>query len=344
MKKLYFAIFLLILAGNSSAQTYFPLLDSANEWSYTTQGIGVRLNPAFQSAPCTYPVNSFFNSFKQFTTSDTIIDSTSYKVVMSSLQMCTMGYIREDTAAGKVYFLDNVSATEMLLYDFSMVVGDTIPIQFIAGGMYVSGIYTLDSITTVNVFAGSRRAFHLNCHSSPSSFTLTWVESVGNLNDVLYPYFDNSSSYGIYSNCPGVQHQFLQFMICFDHNYKVYFDNCAYTATQNNLNFSTFTDSCDYWSFMGALNETYLASGFDIYPNPSGGKSTIDFEATCESDFKISILDLQGKMLLKQIQSGHLHKGKNTIQIDLSELQNGMYIIEIKSVESAVYNKVQIQK
>lgn len=341
MKKLYSAIFVTLCAGTISAQAYFPMLDSANEWSYGAHGVGVSNLPV-ESAPCSYPVFNGVNSFKQFTTSDTVINSTTYKIVLSSIQLCTMGYVREDTAARKVFFLDNVSSTEKLLYDFSMVVGDTMAIQFANTPGYASGVYTLDSITTVAVYAGSRSAFHLNCHAIPFSPTLTWVESVGNLNDAFYPYFDNSPGFGAFSSCSGVQYEFTQFMICFDHNYKVYFDNCAYTIAQTDP-YVSYTDSCDYWSFIGAITENYTTAGFDIYPNPSQGKSTIEFEASCENDFDIYVWDIQGKMLAKQIQLGHLREGKNTMQIDLSGLPGGIYVVEIRSAESSAYSKLQLQ-
>lgn len=344
MKKLYFAFFTLLFAGKISAQAYVPMLDSANEWSYTCQLIALRVAPTVQSAaPCTYPVQPAYAPFKQYTTSDTVINSTTYKIVMNNYMMCTMGYIREDTAARKVYFLDNVSSSEYVLYDFSMNVGNTMIILFMNGGGYVSGTYTLDSITTANIYAGNRRAFHLNCHNSPFSPTLTWIESVGNLNDLLYPYFDNNTGAGLYNNCPEVQHQFYQFMICFDHDYKVYFDNCSYTLTQNNPGQTSYTDSCDYYSFIGALNDIYTTAGFDIFPNPSNGKSSITFEAACESNYDVYMWDMEGKMLVKQISLGRLQEGKNNLAIDFSELQNGMYIVEIRSPENSLYSKVQLQ-
>jgi hypothetical protein len=343
MKKLYFAFFILLFAGKLAAQPYFPMLDSSNEWSYTAQMVAVRLAPAVQSAPCTYPIPPAYSPFKHYTTSDTVINSNTYKIVMNSLMTCTMGYIREDSAAQKVYFLDNVSSSEFVLYDFSMSVGNTMGIMFMSGGGYASGTYTLDSITTVTIFAGNRRAFHLNCHSAPFSPTLTWIESVGNLTDLLYPYFDNNTGPGLYNNCPEAQHQFSQFMICFDHDYKVYFDNCSYTLTQNNPSSSSFTDSCDYYSFIGAVNEIYTTAGFDIFPNPTNGKSAITFDAACESNYDVYIWDMEGRMLAKQISLGRLQEGKNTMTIDFSELKNGMYIVEIRSVENSLYNKVQLR-
>jgi hypothetical protein len=161
MKKFYYLLPALFLFTTSFAQTYYPMLDSVNTWSYATQLMGVRLPASTQSMPCSYPIGTYSNTFTEFTLADTLINSTWYKPVIISSLPCTIGYMREDTAQQKVYFLDNQGNPEIVLYDFSMQVGDTITLNFYPGG-YTSGVYTLDSIVNVSIYAGTRRAFYLS--------------------------------------------------------------------------------------------------------------------------------------------------------------------------------------
>ncbi len=341
MKKIYSLFLISLFAKTIAAQTYYPLLDSINEWSYTAQMIGVRLSAQTQTSDCTYPL-SCYNSFKQYTGQDSLINGHYYKPVFNNYYLCSMGFIREDTAARKVFFIDNLSPTEKVLYNFSMNVNDTMSIHFISFGAYVNGVYTLDSIKPITIHAGNRRAFYLSCHTSIGSPVLTWIESVGNLNDVLYPYFDNHFMPGYFNSCPGVVHQFQQFMICFDHNYKVYYDTCSLTMSQNNPCCATYSDSCDYYSFLGGIDETSSLSSMDIFPNPSNGKTTVSLDVKQNDNFEIIIHDISGKKILKEIALGKIPEGKKEIELDLSSLANGMYLVECKSENGSVYNKLLI--
>ena len=98
---------------------------------------------------------------------------------------CLLGYIREDTATGKVYFLDPDSMRDFVLYDFGMNIGDSMPITFTNNGQtgyFQTGSYTLDSIDNVDITAGARKEFFLNCHTCSNSHTLRWIEGCGQFN------------------------------------------------------------------------------------------------------------------------------------------------------------------
>jgi hypothetical protein len=343
MKKLYLLFTFLLIGKFVSAQTYYPMLDSINDWHYVSNWIGVRLQPSAQTAICSYPLQSTSTSFEEFSTNDTALNSVAYKTIETS-NGCIAGFLREDTAARKIYFQDNVNSPEILLYDFSMTVGNTMTVLFTnITGYYTTGVYTLDSITTVHIMAGWRRAFHLNNHATPGSPTLTWVESVGNLNDVLYPYFENQSGYGWFNNCPGVEHQFFQFMSCFDHAQKVYFDTCAFQTAINNTNCIMYSDSCDYWNICGAVHELESLASIDIYPNPSNGKTNLLLDVNERDHFEILIWDNTGKKLVRKIIPGTLAPGKTEMELDLGEIPTGFYFLELHGEKGSVYRKLLIE-
>lgn len=343
MKKLYTLILSSVLASGAFAQTYYPMLDSINVWSYASHLIGVRHAEMTQAAPCSYPLFAY-GSFKQYTEADTLIGSYYYKPVMNTLFTCTMGYMREDTAARKVYFIDQVSPTEKLIYDYSMQVGDTMTINFfMQSGTYASGVYTLDSIGSQQILAGTRRTFHLSCHDVPSSAALTWVESIGNEIDLLYPYFENQLGMGIFQSCPGFQHQFGQFMICVNHADKIYDDPCSFQTALANMNSSTIIDSCDYYSFIGAVNEMDELIAMDVFPNPSAGSVTISLNLNQKTELSLIVHDLAGKQIIRQIGLGEIPQGKTERQINLSDLPEGFYLAEIHSAEGSAFRKLIIQ-
>lgn len=344
MKKIYFAIALLLFCfSKTEAQTYYPMLDSLNEWSYAVQLIGVRINPNAQSAACTYPLNGYGGSFKEFTTGDTLIDSVSYKIVMNSYWNCTVGYIREDTAARKVYFMNNQGSPEELLYDFSMLPGDTITLSFWNGGGYQSGLYTLDSISTISIYAGTRTIFYLQNHNAPWSAGMTWIESVGCPTEIFYPYFDNSMMGSVFSSCSGIQHQFTQFVCCYNHSGKIYDDSCAYqVALATSSAGSTVLDSCDYYNFQGGLNELSFPGSVSVYPNPVSTNASFSISLSQPQNMELQICDVTGKNL-QTLHPGRLPEGTSKLDLDLSFLSDGFYLVMLKSEAGTICTKIQVQ-
>jgi hypothetical protein len=349
MKKLYFLLTIFLFSKTIAAQQYFPMLDSVNEWHYVGNFIPVRMEQPAQIAnlPCSYPPY-YGQTLIEFTTHDTVINAMTYKVV-NALQdgnsySCTFGYVREDTALKKVFFIDNVFNPEVVLYDFSMQVGNTMTINFVqSGNFFYTGVFTLDSITTVHIQAGNRRAFHLNNHAHPGSYTLTWVESMGNYYDAFYPYSQYAQGNMMpWWNCTIFPHENIGFMTCFDHMGKVYYDSCAYHEAFMSSCFNTL-DTCDYYDICGGVNEIPSFASMTIFPNPSYGKTTISIDVKRAGDFEIFLRDISGKKIMKEVSLGKISEGQKDVEMDLTSFANGFYIVELKSAEGSVYRKLLIQ-
>jgi hypothetical protein len=346
MKKLYFLSIISLLGFlNGNAQTYYPVLDSVNEWSYTFQGIGIEMS-SLQSAPCNYPFVNM-TPFKQYTAGDTIIDSLSYKIAMNSDLSCVMGYLREDTAAQKVYFIDNAGNPEIVLYDFSMQVGDTIPVSFLSPwSAYTSGNYILDAITTMQIGPGQRRVFHLSNHNAPGTPELTWIESVGNPIDMFYPYSRDANAIGgyFYYNCPGVQHQFDQFLICFRHVSLIYLDSCSHAIAASNPVNTYYVDSCNYNGFMSSIGEEQAFAEIGFSPNPANAQTVLALELKKAETVELFVYDVAGKKTFLRQSLGRLPAGKTEMQIDLPGLPDGCYLAEVRTKEGSVYCKLIVQR
>jgi hypothetical protein len=348
--------------------TYHHLLDTTNIWHYAFNFCGQALLPTGNNSRslnnCTDPGSRGI----VYTGETAVINQNTYnKVIAQQLSplvsvpgdSCLLGYIREDTTYGKIYFINTGDTSEILLYDFSMQPGDKIPItfanQYSNNSFFQSGVYTLDSIDNVNIAAGPRRVFYLNCHTCTGN-TLTWTEGVGNLGDAIYPNcLDGGQSNvpvcGPYAQqCSGFPHNFYSLVTCFEHGQKVYFDTCAYQlattgANQQNeqLNW-TLLDSCDSYYPLAGINQLTSLSSLRVFPNPASNTATVQIELTESADLDIYVKNIEGKTIGNGMQLGILKPGMHNADLDLSDLSVGFYFIECRTKAGSLYRKLVIQK
>jgi hypothetical protein len=122
-------IFLLFTFFNAFSQTYTPLLQEGNKWWFY-----------YREGYCDI-CNAQYRSGYIFINGETVIDNVAYKKIYSNIYYdcpymgnCTYPtnpdvfecLMREDIITKKVYFLDTITNTEKLLYDFSAQTGDSV--------------------------------------------------------------------------------------------------------------------------------------------------------------------------------------------------------------------------
>ncbi|MCC7301148.1 MAG: hypothetical protein IT233_00755 [Bacteroidia bacterium] len=334
------------------AQPYVPLLDSVNVWNHGYHGWYVSQNPT----PASW---SPFENTRYFTDRDTTIDSLIYKFLILSDPPPTVypdyhaGFIREDTSAKKVYYRTAADTAERLIYDFSLGVGDSVFIDFVFSPNNCfpdeDAYFQVISIQLRNTTSGLKREFILephfqSCTWGNSSYYLRWVEGIGCLSDFLYI---NPMNFAI---SPGLwavtdlwlcgidvpQYEFLYFLTCFDHNYKVYFDTCAYTIAsyQSNpplCNFPVFWgDSCAYGGFCGGnVEELSSISEIKVFPIPSTQNINIEVLSLTSIDCDLIIRDIKGSIVYERSKK-KLLPGKNLILIEIPQLNQGYYTLTIE--------------
>lgn len=165
MKKNYLLLFFLI-ASYSFGQQYVPLLDSHNQWNFTTCYFGC-LNDVY------------------YTDGDTIINNKNYKI-LDGYHFISRTFLLRESIQDKQVFLSKIndnSISEYLLYDFSLSEGDSIEMTNpISPFPFHGGKYILDSIRPkplVNNINFRHFYFSPSNSNNVSTYPVIWIEGIG---------------------------------------------------------------------------------------------------------------------------------------------------------------------
>jgi hypothetical protein len=115
---------------------------------------------------------------------------------------------------------------------------------------------------------------------------------------------------------------------------RTYATNSAGTAYGNTISFvaSITTD----------VNDINVADReVTIYPNPASSLTTFSFKLESPGSIKLTIIDMKGKSVLTK-DLGDMSQGENQVMLNLSLLQNGMYICQLTKGTIKVTKKLII--
>lgn len=308
MRKLFLILFFFTGTTLVLSQTYFPFPVANAKWC------GFRTFQYFNGANDqrhTYDYQEFING-------DSIINGLTYhKIFENGTFSCIYlfqpgscgsynymneykGSYREDSLH-KIYFVAKDSLNEMLLYDFSLSLYDTLPYSF-NQTLYANG--TPLFITRIDsVFDGFNYRKRYNISRDT---TLAWevnyvsiIEGIGSTHGLLWdinPYFET--------------------------------DGSLYSHSQNGI--ALYPDSSVDCIISGLSNTSPLPY-WEIYPNPANEELTINCTPLAIYDC-IRIFDTAGKEILFSPINKATHK------IKITDLRTGIYFVEIKS-NKGVYRK-----
>jgi len=77
---------------------------------------------------------------------------------------------------------------------------------------------------------------------------------------------------------------------------------------------------------------------FNLYPNPASDIVTLNIDNTINADFTLNIYNVTGELVSSETLR------QNQQQINISDLSNGIYMVEIKSKEWNGKQKLIIQR
>ncbi|MCF8365738.1 MAG: T9SS type A sorting domain-containing protein [Bacteroidales bacterium] len=269
----------------ASGQNYYPLIEEGKTWSIMSVTV-----------PYPYPWDTTFSISHYHVSGDTILNSVTYKKLYHSTENNPeswnfSAYMRED-ADKKVYKRGNSNTEEILLYDFSLDVGDSI----LSGNCEDTYLY-VDSITSMMV-NGSIRLKHWISYKQYPDYHESWIEGVG------------SSRHIIFSGAPcfvGGHYWFL----CMSADGEVVYMNPNY----------------NYCYITGETEEKN--SVFRVYPNPSGtGNMVLEFKNQEHyKNMDLKVFDVFGK----QIHTESIYPQQGAMRLDTSQWPAGIYVATIFS-------------
>jgi len=99
--------------------------------------------------------------------------------------------------------------------------------------------------------------------------------------------------------------------------------NSAGTAYGNCLKFTA-------GGAVGIKEPELFVRVFTVYPNPASGFTTISFHVESSENLSLTIVNLKGQAVY-HYDSGILQPGKNKIELDVSDLPNGLYSCQLSS-------------
>ena len=227
-KSLFIAVLLALAATNLKAQDYEPIIQEGNEWH--TLGVGMS----------GWEIISYVN-YVNWCSGDTIIDDVHYTKLMGTTNegnphLFTL--LREEN--GKVW--RRQSSTDVLIYDLTASVGDTLRIGEVEEELI------LDSISIEHIGNVDRKKFWFGLEydfTGEPYAVETWIEGIG-------------SSYGLlYSGSEGVVGGFFS-ALCFHQDGELIWQNEYYGTCM-----------------VDAVEEEVVPT-VSLYPNPTSGLTHIE--------------------------------------------------------------------
>ena len=220
---------------------------------------------------------------------DTILNELTYKKLFTE-NYNYYGCVRENENklyAELVYFQPQ-ELGEILLYDFSVSIDDTIKSNITEGILSRSPIITeIDTIELEN--NEKRKLFFLNGGED------IWIEGIGSIFGFLFPAFDYATNYT------------TTHLVCFKQNEVVYYRNDTFCSN----------DCCSISTNIQPIQNQRL--NVRCYPNPTSSK--VFFKLPDDNDNKLLIItDITGKKKWEKAQFSD-----NSYELDLSYFDNGIY-------------------
>ena len=274
--KLLLKFFLLsFFVQNSYSQVYYPLLNNSS-WN-------------IQISNFTGPQYKWIEQGV-----DVVIGQFIYKKFIDVDYFQTEILVREDVTNKKVY--RRLNNFDVLMLDFSLQVGNSI----ILGD---GNLYSVSSISNINVNGGQRRKFNLIHYNG--SFPVgseTWIEGVGNRANPLRPNFELPSdpAYNIrcsYQNGTSV--------------YNLGLENGGTATVCPTPNLSI-------------TNENLIEQSVGVFPNPFSNETTLKLEINLQNA-TLEMFNSIGQKV-KEIKNDN----SNEINIKRENLVDGIYLLVLK--------------
>jgi len=301
-KTLLFTCFLIYFFINDirlNAQPYQKFLAGTNEWDiYFANIVVAHPNEPESVSP--------LGSGPVFASYDSVIGSYTYKRTYTRTEDPLIPtnkpcFVREDTITKQVFILSADSSNERIMYDFSLVTGDSIYLEYRYENSFIhklkSGWYFVDSTGLINTISGVRNTWYLSNPFNNSQFPnlpqVTWIEGVGSTISPLYLDEEIEDTWFLF-------HPYAQYAIsltCVFQDGSPIFHDSAWAAIY--ALGGLFGDSCIFM-LSGIHENDGLDHSLKLKPNPMISTSVISLNhqgATGIFTYRICMFDVAGRMI-----------------------------------------------
>jgi hypothetical protein len=235
-----------------------------------------------------------------FIQGDTLLNTLTYKKLFSDNDFYA-GCVRESSNKYYAVLTYYKPHGEVLIYDFSGSIGDTIKSNAPEGLLSRSPVITeIDTIELEN--NEKRKLFYLNKGED------IWIDGIGSIFGFLFPTYDHITNY------------ITPHLVCFKQKEAVYYRN------------DTLNECCSIPTNVQLKQNGKINVG--CYPNPTLGKVKITLPTSNENK-ELIIKDITGKEKWKKT-----HFSDNSYELDLSYFNNGIYILTIKGKNFVTSKKI----
>jgi len=296
MKNLY-VIFLLCISNFVAGQAYVPFPNDSAVWVTKK----------------TSQVSSCCGTLDILQLGDTTINNKIYHKIYYFTTNNLNSFYRESNK--KIYSKYPVGGVfgndtaEFVLYDFNMLVGDSMNVKIPSNWITTGGpIYTqpkiyLDSMGTVTLNSVVHKTYSFTTHFTGCIFQkIKWIEGIGSDAGLFY-----NLNYYDWASCMSYPAPYSFILTCFSkNNLLIYNNNCTITSIPNLI------DKFNLY----------------VYPNPSSLILTIQTEE-----------DITSLAIYNTIGEACNYKPLVSKSIDVSNLPNGIYYLELKTTKGLVRKK-----
>jgi hypothetical protein len=292
----------------SAQEIYTPMIVSGNQWNEHAQRAS--------------PLGMIHRTYITTVGKDTIVDGQTYKKILTAKDSLSnnweeTGCIREDVVNQKVYYRPE-NQPEILLYDFHVQVGDTLYSYELFSGWDVK--IEIKSIDYVLIDGGLRKKISiLSVHSEEYDGDIyyftghhVWIEGIGCVDGFL-----QSTQAGKLDGGYGLS------LLCFYQNEELIYK----------LDDTGF-DDCFIWHIPTKIENKVVELPYNIQQKGN----LLSVSSKMKLKFDIEMIDTTGKLLFQNASN------ENTIDMDISCISAGVYIIKILSNNKVYNSKIIIKK
>jgi hypothetical protein len=113
--------------------------------------------------------------------------------------------------------------------------------------------------------------------------------------------------------------------------------------------FNSASDSSDWSSnrtfttkSSTSVNDLNSSDNFKIFPNPGNGNFELNYSLNSSDNIELKIYDIKGNIVYKEFL-GLIIQGENSLQIDLSNLAKGVYLVNLNGQKNKFVQRVVVE-